>query len=215
MSNLLAGKWRIIDTECWDIELDEMLELKYIRFDNQGSGEFCFDAATRTFTYRYTESRVHFFWDGRARMNEVPGYGWAALQGDGNLSGELNFDDGIEVSFIAEKWDSLISNPVRPKYDREAILKQAERLAPSPKHEPMNAGFVGAASVGFILVIFSGIAGIEIHGQVEFSAMILILLGFFGPYIFFKRQQDRHDREFFRLLEEAREKGTSTAAPSP
>ncbi len=215
MSNPLAGKWRIIDTECWDDELDEIRELKYIRFDNQGSGEFSFGEATRTFTHNHTESRVHFLWDDSARMDEASGYGWAALQGDGNLSGELNFDDGIEVSFIAEKWDSSISNPIGPKYDREAILKQAERLAPSPKHEPMNAGFVGAASVGFILVIFLGIAGIEIQGQVEFSAMILILLGFFGPYIFFKRQQDRHDREFFRHLEEARAKGTSTAAPSP
>lgn len=47
---------------------------------------------------------VEFSWDGNDEMDEAKGDGWAKLQPDGSLRGDIYFHRGDEVSFVAKPW---------------------------------------------------------------------------------------------------------------
>ena len=46
---------------------------------------------------------IDFDWDGADEMDEACGDGWAELQADGSLVGEINFHNGDESGFIARR----------------------------------------------------------------------------------------------------------------
>ena len=47
---------------------------------------------------------VAFAWSGNDEMDEASGEGWAELQPDGSLQGEIDFQGGDEIPFIARPW---------------------------------------------------------------------------------------------------------------
>lgn len=106
MIHPLAGKWRIVEMELWDREFIDLLGPGFIRFDDQGGGEFRFGAVTGTLDCSYAKASIHFNWEVSDEMDEASGQGWAELQDDGSLNGEISFHHGDESSFIATSWTS-------------------------------------------------------------------------------------------------------------
>ena len=43
---------------------------------------------------------VEFDWDGNDEMEEAGGHGWAELQDDGSLEGEICLENGDDIPFI-------------------------------------------------------------------------------------------------------------------
>lgn len=106
MTHPLVGKWRITEMELWDREFIDLLGPGYISFDDQGGGEFRFGAVTGILDCGYAKVSIHFTWDGNDEMDEASGEGWAELQDDGSLNGEISFHHGDESTFIAIRWTS-------------------------------------------------------------------------------------------------------------
>jgi hypothetical protein len=46
---------------------------------------------------------VEFTWDGSDEMAPASGYGWAEIQDDGSLEGEISLEGGDDISFIARR----------------------------------------------------------------------------------------------------------------
>ena len=100
----MKGKWRIVEMPDFDKDYLDMVEPAYILFDGEGGGEFAFGCVTGALCGGGKTNTVHFTWDGNDEMDEAGGHGWAELQPDGSLTGEIDFDYGDEVEFIAKPW---------------------------------------------------------------------------------------------------------------
>jgi hypothetical protein len=100
----LIGKWRIVEMELWDTDYLDLVEPAYIRFERGGSGEFVFGVVTGSLDCDYTSESVEFTWQGHDEMDEASGDGWAELEDDGNLTGEIKFHLGDESTFKARRW---------------------------------------------------------------------------------------------------------------
>ena len=68
-----------------------MMEPAYILFEAHGCGEFAFGCVTGAVRRRRRHDAVEFTWDGNDEMDEAHGDGWAELQPDGSLKGEICF----------------------------------------------------------------------------------------------------------------------------
>jgi hypothetical protein len=99
----LTGRWRIIQLPGYEDDYADMVEPAYILF-GAASGEFAFGCVTGSFAGACKSDAVAFDWDGNDEMDEVHGDGWAELQVDGSLVGEINFHNGDEIPFIAQPW---------------------------------------------------------------------------------------------------------------
>ncbi len=99
----LKGKWRIVEMELWDRDFLDLVEPAYIRFDETG-GEFAFGCITGSFPYASGSDAIAFDWGGADEMDEAHGEGWAELQDDGSLVGEIRFHNGDESGFTARRW---------------------------------------------------------------------------------------------------------------
>jgi len=97
----LSGKWRIVEMEVWDKGFLDMLEPAYIAFDGKGSGEFLFGCVIAGLDCDDASDSVDFTWSGHDEMDEASGDGWAELQADGSLTGEICFHNGDESTFKA------------------------------------------------------------------------------------------------------------------
>lgn len=51
----------------------------------------------------FGEEGGEFDWDGNAEMEQASGHGWAELQSDGSLQGEICTDNGDDIPFIARR----------------------------------------------------------------------------------------------------------------
>jgi hypothetical protein len=100
----LIGKWRIVEMELWDTDYLDLVEPAYIRFERGGSGEFVFGVVTGGLDCDHTGESVEFTWQGHSEMDEACGDGWAELEDDGNLTGEIKFHLGDESAFKARRW---------------------------------------------------------------------------------------------------------------
>jgi hypothetical protein len=102
----LTGKWRIVEMPDYEADFPDMMEPAYIFFDGQGSGEFAFGCVTGHIwgAGGSDADAVEFSWDGNDEMDEANGDGWAELQPDGSLQGEIRFHRGDEASFTAKPW---------------------------------------------------------------------------------------------------------------
>ena len=99
----LQGKWRIVEMPDYDDDFPDMMGPAYILFGPAG-GEFAFGCVTGAFAGGADSDAVEFDWDGNDEMDEACGHGWAELQPDGSLAGEICFHGGDEITFTARPW---------------------------------------------------------------------------------------------------------------
>ncbi|CAN5302718.1 hypothetical protein BH10PSE7_BH10PSE7_39460 [soil metagenome] len=100
----LSGKWRIVEMALWDKNFLDMLKPAYIAFDGKAGGEFAFGCVTGGLHCRKTPSGVDFTWEGNDEMDSAAGDGWAEIQKDGTLKGEICFHNGDDSTFKARRW---------------------------------------------------------------------------------------------------------------
>ena len=101
----LQGKWRIVELPGYEADYRDMMGPAFIDFE-PGNGEFAFGCVTGAFAGGADSDAVQFDWDGNDEMDEACGDGWAELQPDGSLTGEICFHNGDEIPFIARRWPS-------------------------------------------------------------------------------------------------------------
>jgi len=102
----IIGRWNILEMSAWDEEFIHMAGQAYIEFrDHNRSGEFGFGAVTGDLDYRLGERDglplVEWCWLGFDEGDPTCGRGWAVLQPDGNLAGEIFIHGGDESGFTA------------------------------------------------------------------------------------------------------------------
>jgi hypothetical protein len=74
----------------------------FILFDEDG-GEFAFDCLTGCIHGACDGDAVQFGWQGNDEMEPANGDGWAELQNDGSLEGEIYLFNGDDIPFIARR----------------------------------------------------------------------------------------------------------------
>ena len=102
----LVGRWRIVAMPDYVEDYPDMMEPAYILFNGNGSGEFAFGCITGHLTDAGDGDHVAFSWQGNDEMEETQGGGWAQIQPDGSITGQIRFDNGDEAEFVARKWTS-------------------------------------------------------------------------------------------------------------
>ena len=100
----IKGKWRIVKMALWDKDFLDMMEPAHITFDGKSGGEFAFGCVTGGIHCRKTPTGVDFTWQGNDEMDEASGDGWAELQKDGSIKGEIRFHNGDNLTFKARSW---------------------------------------------------------------------------------------------------------------
>jgi hypothetical protein len=99
----IRGKWRIVKMPDYIEGYPDMVEPAYIEFTKSG-GEFAFGCVTGAFHEIAEGDSADFTWTGSDEMDEVSGDGWAEIQGDATLHGQICFHNGDEADFIAHRW---------------------------------------------------------------------------------------------------------------
>ena len=99
----LEGRWRIVAMPDYVEDYPDMVEPAYILFEENGSGEFAFGCVTGDIRAHGEGDAVTFSWEGNDEMDEARGDGWAKLQPDGSLKGQIRFDRGDEANFLAHR----------------------------------------------------------------------------------------------------------------
>jgi hypothetical protein len=94
----IRGKWRVIKSPGYDMATPG----SYILFDEEG-GEFALDCLTGSIHGSSDGNAVEFTWDGNDEIDEASGDGWAQLQTNGTLQGEISLQNGDDIPFIARK----------------------------------------------------------------------------------------------------------------
>lgn len=97
----VRGRWRVVDTPGYDMATSG----SYILFAQVG-GEFAFDCLTGSIRGDCDGDAVEFSWEGNAEMDPASGDGWAELQDDGSLEGEICLDSGDEIPFTDRRQDT-------------------------------------------------------------------------------------------------------------
>ena len=100
----IKGRWRIVQMPDYDADYPDMMEPAYLLFEDDGSGEFAFGCVTGGIWGAADADAVDFSWQGNDEMDDASGDGWAELQPDGSLNGEICFHRGDEVAFVARPW---------------------------------------------------------------------------------------------------------------
>jgi hypothetical protein len=100
----VKGKWRIVRMPDYEADFPDMMEPAYIVFDGRGGGEFAFGCVTGAIHGAADGNAVEFTWDGKDEMDEACGDGWAELQSDGSIIGQICFHRGDEANFTARRW---------------------------------------------------------------------------------------------------------------
>ena len=99
----VLGRWRIVELPGYEDDYADLVEPAYILFE-RGRGEFAFGCASGAFAGGGDHDAVEFDWDGNDEMDHVCGSGWAELQPDGSLEGEIRYHGGDDIPFIARRW---------------------------------------------------------------------------------------------------------------
>lgn len=99
----VRGKWRIVEMPDYVEDYPDMMEPAYILFDKSGSA-FAFGCVTGAIHGTVNGDSVEFTWSGNDEMDEASGTGWAELQEDGTLEGQICFHNGDEADFTARRW---------------------------------------------------------------------------------------------------------------
>ena len=99
----LKGRWRIVAMPDYVEDYPDMVEPAYILFEENGSGEFAFGCVTGQIFSGGSGNSTEFSWTGNDEMDEARGDGWAELQPDGSLSGQICFHGGDKADFLARR----------------------------------------------------------------------------------------------------------------
>lgn len=102
----LQGRSRIVEMPDYTADYPDMVEPAYILLEANGSGEFAFGCVTGQIWAGGTGDSIAFSWDSSDEMTEVNGDGWAELQPDGFLKGEICFHNGDDANFVAQRQPS-------------------------------------------------------------------------------------------------------------
>jgi hypothetical protein len=104
----VKGKWRIVDMPDYESDFPDMMEPAYILFDGKGGGEFAFGCVTAAISGAgdANATAVDFTWNGNDEMDQACGGGWAELQSDGSIQGQICFRGGDEANFTARPWNT-------------------------------------------------------------------------------------------------------------
>jgi len=94
----IRGRWRIVATPGYDMDVTDA----YIQFDDEG-GEFVIDCLTGAVHAACEGDGVEFDWQGNDELEPANGDGWAELQDDGSLEGEISLLNGEDIPFIARR----------------------------------------------------------------------------------------------------------------
>ena len=94
----IRGRWRGVETPGYDMAVAGA----YILFDEDG-GEFAFDCLTGSIHGACDRDAVEFDWHGNDEMEPTNSDGWAELQNDGSLEGEICLLNGDDIPFIARR----------------------------------------------------------------------------------------------------------------
>jgi len=63
-----------------------------------------YGSMTASLDIGYTQSGIDFVWNGGCEGDMLDGTGWAELQDDGTLIGEISYRNGDETTFKAIPW---------------------------------------------------------------------------------------------------------------
>jgi hypothetical protein len=102
----VQGKWRIIEMPDYETDYPDMMGPAFILFDQAG-GEFAFGCVMGAIHGSADGNAIEFTWSGNDEMDEASGDGWAELEEDGTLQGQICFHRGDEIDFIARRWDTF------------------------------------------------------------------------------------------------------------
>ncbi|MDP1700970.1 MAG: hypothetical protein Q8L53_08460 [Aestuariivirga sp.] len=94
----IRGRWRVVETPGYDMAVAGA----YILFGEDG-GEFALDCLTGSIHDGCDGDIVEFDWQGNDEMEPAYGDGWAELQKDGSLEGEICLLNGDDIPFIARR----------------------------------------------------------------------------------------------------------------
>lgn len=94
----VQGRWRVVETPGYNVAMSGA----YILFDRDG-GEFAIDCLAGSIHGVCDGDAVDFTWQGNDEMDEASGDGWAELQDDGSLEGEISLENGDDIPFIARR----------------------------------------------------------------------------------------------------------------
>ena len=97
----VRGKWRVTQTPDYDMARPG----SYILFARDG-GQFALDCLTGSIHGRCEGNAVEFRWSGNDEMDPASGHGWAEMQNDGSLEGEICLEGGDDIPFIARRLDT-------------------------------------------------------------------------------------------------------------
>ena len=100
----LRGKWRITEASQWDAEYLDMVEPAFILFGVPGTSEFHLGCMEASLDCAWSQTDVGFEFQGSDEGMEVSGEGWAEMDGDDGIVGEISFRDGDETTFKARRW---------------------------------------------------------------------------------------------------------------
>ena len=106
-ATVFRGKWRIIDTDLWDVDALDLMEPAHITFDASGLGELQLIAIGAAIDYRVSERDgmpfVEFSWSGYDDSDQASGRGWGQIEPGGTLKGKLFIHQGDESAFTASR----------------------------------------------------------------------------------------------------------------
>jgi hypothetical protein len=86
----------------YETDFPDMMGPAYIRFGVSG-GEFAFGCVIGAIHGTIEGDSVDFTWSGSDEMDQIDGEGWAELQDDGSLEGQICFHAGDEANFTARR----------------------------------------------------------------------------------------------------------------
>ena len=106
-STRFVGLWHITEMELWDADYLHGEVQAYIKFERQGTGEFQLGYVHGFIDYRVTKRdgklAVEFSWDGNDECDPAIGRGWAVLEENDILKGEIFFHNGDDSGLMAER----------------------------------------------------------------------------------------------------------------
>ena len=88
----------------WDKEYLDMMQSAYIEFRPGGLGEFKFGCVIAGLDCILYSDAAEFTWEGHDEMDPASGDGWAELDQDATITGEIGFHRGDESTFKARRW---------------------------------------------------------------------------------------------------------------
>jgi hypothetical protein len=94
----VQGRWHVVETPDYDMAGPG----SYILFTEKG-GEFVLDCLTGSIHGHCEGDAVEFTWDGSDETQPASGHGWAEMQDDCSLEGEICLEGGDDIAYIARR----------------------------------------------------------------------------------------------------------------